>query len=42
VTVTLRGGDADLDELVVAGLPASEHIILQTAPAAAALAAESR
>jgi len=42
VTVTLRGGDADLDELVVAGLPASEHIILQTTPAAAALAAESR
>ena len=40
VTVTLRGGDADLDELVAAGLPASEHLVLQPAPAAAALAAE--
>jgi hypothetical protein len=42
VTVTIRGGDAALDELVAAGLPAGEHLIFQTAPAAAALAAESR
>ena len=42
VTVTIRGGDAALGELVTAGLPASKHLILQTAPAAAALAAESR
>ena len=32
VTVAIRGGDAALDELVAAGLPASEHLILQTAP----------
>ena len=32
VTVVIRGGDAALDELVAAGLPASEHLILQTAP----------
>ena len=34
--------EISLDELVTAGLPASKHLILQTAPAAAALAAESR
>ena len=32
VTVTIRGDEAALDELVAAGLPASEHLILQTAP----------
>ena len=40
VTVTIRGDEAALDELVAAGLPASEHLVLQPAPAAAALAAE--
>jgi len=42
VTVTIRGDEAALDELVAAGLPASEHLILQRTPAAAALAAEYR
>jgi hypothetical protein len=42
VTVTIRGDDAALDELAAAGLPASEHLILQPAPAAMALAAEYR
>jgi len=38
VTVTIRGDEAALDELVAAGLPASEHLILQQVPVAAALA----
>ena len=41
VAVTIRGDEAALDELVAAGLPASERLVLQPAPAAAALATES-
>jgi hypothetical protein len=42
VTVTIRGDEAALDELVAAGLPASEHLILQPRPTAAELVAENR
>jgi hypothetical protein len=41
VAVTIRGDEAALDELVAAGLPASEHLILQPTLAAVAVAAES-
>ena len=41
VAVTIRGDEAALDELVAAGLPVGERLILEPAPAAAALATES-
>jgi hypothetical protein len=40
VTITIRGDAAVLDQLAVAGLPASEHLIIQQAPAPAAPAGE--
>jgi len=42
VTVTIRGDEAALDELVAAGLPASKHLILQPRPTAAELVTENR